>query len=345
MAASLTSSNILLLVLSFLLAGKIRVVKADAATWNYNRSDLGGPDKWSLTYSDCGGVFQSPIDINTSTVLYDPLLQRFNVTDYTSKLDGLDMRLVNKGGHTAEVIYSGNERVYLRGGNLPDDYRLEQFHFHWGSLDRQGSEHAIDSQFAPMELHLVHVQKRLEKSNTSSSHPHGLAVLGFLFQRSDNNNTKLDELLKYFPNITSANNETEIEPFKVSDLLPDDLENLDFYRYEGSLTTPPCSETVIWSVAVDKINISEYQLNIFRSLHNEEDELLVNDYRPVQNLNSRTVTTTRKPSTITDTSTSTKVSVDATTTPKNSGVRVPAGHLVMLVFTVLALRLMSWSRF
>ncbi|KAK6967451.1 carbonic anhydrase 2, partial [Biomphalaria glabrata] len=108
------------------------------------------PDKWSVEYPDCGGVMQSPISISTEDALYDPKLSYFNLTNY-NMTKGVNMTLVNKGGHTAEVLYSGSD-VLLSGGNLPDTYKLVQFHFHWGGKDSNGSEHLIDGKYFPMEV-------------------------------------------------------------------------------------------------------------------------------------------------------------------------------------------------
>ncbi|KAK6967450.1 carbonic anhydrase 2, partial [Biomphalaria glabrata] len=91
----------------------------------------------------------------------------------------------------------------------------------------------------------------------------------------------------------NKDNSTEIKTFPLLDLLPGNTDRLDFYRYDGSLTTPPCYESVIWSLATEYIQISEYQLNIFRNLYNEEHQHLVDDFRPVQELHKRTVTTTK----------------------------------------------------
>ncbi|KAI8735912.1 carbonic anhydrase 2, partial [Biomphalaria glabrata] len=263
--------------------------------WNYNRSSLGGPDKWSVEYPDCGGVMQSPISISTEDALYDPKLSYFNLTNY-NMTSGVNMTLVNKGGHTAEVLYSGSD-VLLSGGNLPDTYKLVQFHFHWGGKDSNGSEHLIDGKYFPMELHLVHYRSHLPNISVAQSHPFGLAVLGFLFQVSNKNNTKFDQLLQHFDRIETVepnkDNSTEIKTFPLLDLLPGNTDRLDFYRYDGSLTTPPCYESVIWSLATEYIQISEYQLNIFRNLYNEEHQHLVDDFRPVQELHKRTVTTTK----------------------------------------------------
>ena len=57
----------------------------------------------------------------------------------------------------------------------------------------------------------------------------------------------------------------------------------EYFRYMGSLTTPPCSENVIWTVFIDKIPIAEESLNELRQ------NLMKKVYRPVQPINDRTV--------------------------------------------------------
>ncbi|XP_055861628.1 carbonic anhydrase 1-like isoform X3 [Biomphalaria glabrata] len=203
----------------------------------------------------------------------------------------------DRGAFGAEVIYSGTP-IILRGGSLPDDYKLLQYHFHWGSQDSRGSEHILDGEQFPMELHVVHYQAHLPNVSVAQIQPNGLAVVGFFFRTSPQNNTRFGKLLSHFDLIktvaTNQDNETVIETFPLTDLLPDGLDKLHYYRYQGSLTTPPCYETVIWSIATETIPISDYQLNIFRSLYNDENKPLVNDYRPVQPLNNRVVVTNKK---------------------------------------------------
>ncbi|KAK0047513.1 carbonic anhydrase2, partial [Biomphalaria pfeifferi] len=290
----------------------ISTVEADATTWNYEKGTYGGPDNWFIKYPDCGGKMQSPINIPAGA-LYNPNLRYFNFSDYASTV-GVNLTLTNKGGHTVEVEYSGTP-IILRGGSLPDEYKLVQYHFHWGAQDSRGSEHLLDGKHFPMELHLVHHQAHLADVKVAMSHPFGLAVLGFFFQVSPYNNTKLDQLLEHFDLIRTVapqqDNETEIELFPLMDILPDNINKLDYYRYFGSLTTPPCYETVIWSIATEHIPISEYQLNIFRSLYNERHLPLVNDYRPIQALNDRTVITTKRPTTKAATSTTPKATTNS----------------------------------
>ncbi|KAI8735910.1 carbonic anhydrase1 [Biomphalaria glabrata] len=331
-----------------LLSSMLTAVNANAVDyWNYNNSGGYGPDKWSEYYPDCAGMMQSPIDINTTDVLYDPDLAYFDFSGY-NLTNGVILTLVNKGGHTAEVLYTGKE-VLLKGGNLPADYRLVQFHFHWGSTNTTGSEHAMDGMHAPMELHLVHIQSRFSNASEAQLKPFGLAVLGFLFEISPENNTKYDELLSQFYKIQTVvnntqDNETEIETFSLYELLPENLDKLDFYRYFGSLTTPPCYESVIWSVATEKIPISEYQLNIFRSLYDDQHKHLKDDFRPVQNIDKRTVITTKEPA-VTEPMSSTQVTVfqcPTTEKPGNSASFLVGQYLnVVLLLLLTILKVLS----
>ncbi|BFZ18572.1 hypothetical protein BsWGS_21609 [Bradybaena similaris] len=281
-----------LLAVSAFMFVNLPQVDADAVSWNYLPENIQGPKYWYVNYSDCGGVMQSPINIDTQEVLYDRNLDLFDFSDYKIT-EGVELTLENVGGHTAEVLYSGTD-IFLRGGSLPDDYQLEQFHFHWGQNSRRGSEHGLDGAHFPMEVHFVHRQKRLPNVTVAAPHPFGLAVVGFFFKVVDNDNVKYNQLLDYFGNITNASNADAgvvIPTFSVYDLLPES-KRFDYFRYQGSLTTPPCYESVIWSIGTDLIEISEAQVSKFRALYDEEHHQLVDDYRPVQELKERTVLTT-----------------------------------------------------
>ena len=67
----------------------------------------------------------------------------------------------------------------MSGGHLESEYELAQLHFHWGSVDSVGSEHTIDRVPFPLEMHLVHLAKTIDRYQQG-----GLAVAGFLFEVS-----------------------------------------------------------------------------------------------------------------------------------------------------------------
>ena len=133
-------------------------------------------------------------------------------------------------------------------------YNLLQFHFH------TPSEHYIGGLPYPMEVHFVHQAEDGQ-----------LGVIGVLM--------KLGEESKAISKIWGAIAEQGTISLSAKDLLP---ANLDYFKYEGSLTTPPCSEGVQWHVVKEPITISEAQLIAFQ-------ELFPVNARPVQPLNTRTV--------------------------------------------------------
>jgi len=117
--------------------------------------------------------------------------------------------------------------------------------------------------------------------------PNGLAVVGIMIAVDDEKaNTVLEELSEVLHHILHQGETIEINPFAVSDLLP---KNKEYFRYEGSLTTPNCAESVIWTVLMEPIYISHKAMSAFREVYNSEGEELELNNRPVQPLNGRVV--------------------------------------------------------
>ena len=138
-------------------------------------------------------------------------------------------------------------------------YKLAQFHFH------APSEHTLDGVAAPLELHLVH------KSDDGN-----LAVLGILIKEGVENAA----LAPVFANIPAEKTEEPVEvegSLDVMALLP---ENRITFRYNGSLTTPPCTEGVLWKVFVDGIEASKEQIAAYTAVYSDSA-------RQVQPLNER----------------------------------------------------------
>ncbi|XP_059152088.1 carbonic anhydrase 1-like [Physella acuta] len=219
------------------------------------------PGNWRLRYPHCGGVKQSPINILTNTVLYDPLLPHFDLSQY-NRTEDVCMQFLNKDGRTVQVRYKGHS-IFIKEGGLPTSYKLDQFHFHWGADDDRGSENSLDNITFPMEVHIVHRQHSLNSFRNAASYPSGLAVIGVFFKVVAEDNEKLNRhLLQYFSKVNQSGQATLIPTFALSEILPD-INNLDYYRFDGSLTTPPCYESVIWSVATEFIPISESQVSMW----------------------------------------------------------------------------------
>ena len=129
-----------------------------------------------------------------------------------------------------------------------------------------------------MELHFVHYNSKYKDIGEAIQNEDGLAVLGVLFELSPYDNPNLNPLLNAIPAIQKGHWEAwNTYPQNFRKLLPVDTKS--FYRYQGSLTTPPCSEVVTWTVFHDKLPISERQLKALRTLSNYERFYLYSTYR------------------------------------------------------------------
>jgi len=169
-------------------------------------------------------------------------------------------------GHTKEVDNGHTVEVELEEGNFfnvdGETYELKQFHFH------TPSENHIDGKSYPLEAHFVHATKEGK-----------LAVIAVVFEEGKEHPT-LKKLWKHFP--MSVNNEMDIS-FDADDLnsmMPDDK---SYYRFNGSLTTPPCTEGVKWFVFKTPLTVSKEEIEaIYKELGHTNN-------RPVQPTNNREI--------------------------------------------------------
>jgi carbonic anhydrase len=215
--------------------------------WSYEGET--GPDKWAAVGGDgnaCAtGTQQSPVDI-TGTLRAS--MPRLGIA-WTRRPD----TIVNNG-HTIQLNMP--EGATLRVGN--DVYKLVQFHFH------HPSEHLINGKSTPMEVHFVHAL------------PSGaLGVVGIMIKAGRHNAS--------FARIVATMPSQEGPPVK-ADAAIDPNAFLPvwrgYFRYAGSLTTPPCSETVAWMVLAEPIEVAAADIERFA-------KLFANNARPAQKLNRR----------------------------------------------------------
>lgn len=209
-----------------------------------------GPENWGTLSSDfevCqSGKSQSPVNLESAVDADLPDL-KINYKD-------TPLRIVNNG-HTIKVNYQPGNILTLDG----EPYELLQFHFHLPS------EHKVEGKALPMELHLVH---KSEKG--------ALAVIG-VFLKQGKPNPTLQKIWQAMPMKESREKTVSNVNINVFDLLPEDK---DYYRYFGSLTTPPCSETVNWIVLKEPVEISSPQVKKFA-------KVFPMNARPVQQVKRR----------------------------------------------------------
>ncbi|KAG8509211.1 Carbonic anhydrase 14 [Galemys pyrenaicus] len=196
---------------------------------------------------------------------------------------------LHNNGHTVQL--SLPPTLHLEG--LPHRYAATQLHLHWGGKGSPGgSEHQIDGEPAAAELHIVHYDSdSYDSLSGAAQQPQGLAVLGVLIEVGQTNNPAYEHILSHLHEIRHKGQKTSVPPFNVRALLPTQL--WQFFRYNGSLTTPPCYQSVLWTVFNRRAQVSREQLEKLQealsSTGEEPSEPLVQNYRAPQPLNQRTV--------------------------------------------------------
>jgi carbonic anhydrase len=220
--------------------------------WSYSGND--GPANWASldpSFRECGeGREQSPIDLT------DPVHGEIGKFEAGSEpAPGT----VSNTGHSIEV--SLRDAGSVRKGDT--EYDLDQFHFH------VPSEHTINGKRYPAEVHVVHATEDEE-----------FAVLGVVLDTGAKNEA-LAEALEDVP--LEAGEERELEgEIDATDVLPDGGSG-PVFRYAGSLTTPPCTEGVVWTIFEEPIELSREQLDQLARAYDD-------NARPLQPMNDRELT-------------------------------------------------------
>jgi carbonic anhydrase len=223
-----------------------------APHWSYVGE--GKPANWgklSPNFTVCEtGRNQSPIDLkNTVNAELPPIKFKYSMLSPTDILNN---------GHTVQVnLWSGGEITV--DGKL---FTLKQFHFH------SPSENTINGKRFPFEMHLVHLSEKNE-----------IAVVAIMFELGEDD-ALLAELWKNMPLKAGDKHKLDARALRGMEF---ESGLTDYYRFNGSLTTPPCSEGVRWIVMKTTRHISQTQLLRFQKVLPHANN------RPVQALNSRIV--------------------------------------------------------
>jgi carbonic anhydrase len=203
-----------------------------AAHWTYEGH--GGAEEWGKLdskFEACAvGSQQSPMDLR------DPVKAEVGALKIDWKPEAFS---VANNGHTIQANVAGKSGLSLDGR----DYELKQFHFH------TPSEHALDGKRTQMEVHFVH-------AHASG----GLLVVG-MFMTPGAKHEGFAAIMAAAPKTEGA--QTLAAPLDLFAFLPKESAR---YRYEGSLTTPPCSEVVDWNVLAEPIEVAAEDIDAFKAI-------------------------------------------------------------------------------
>lgn len=259
--------------------------------WGYDEDN--GPATW---HKNCPiaktGERQSPIDLITAGTKHDSDLKPL-VVSYPPFTGA---KFLNSG-HSVQFQPGPGNSAELSGGPLTGKYKFEQFHFHWGNNDSEGSEHRVNGKMYSAELHLVHWNSESPnfssfKDAVASTDPNALCVLGF-FLKVGAENASLKPITDLLPKVTKAGNSVSMtEKFDMQAILPGTL--ADYFTYDGSLTTPPLAECVKWIVFKEPLEVSAAQMEAFRAVIDENGKSMTGNYRPPCPIHKRQVKTSFK---------------------------------------------------
>ncbi len=215
----------------------------DPSSWNYDKEF--GPSHWSklsVDFQACEqGTLQSPIDIPKRAALISSAY-RFNYASESASITSIV-------GNSLKFTFNGQSKIT----NSDQEYLLKEIDVH------SPSEHSISGLLYPLEFQFIHKDKL------------GKPVHFALFAEKGRENPLFNDALKAIP---AGSKEVSIDLQKI---IPKDLK---VWSYSGSMTTPPCTEGVAWSVFYSTIELSESQIAVLRSI-------IRRNSRPVQPLNGR----------------------------------------------------------
>lgn len=261
-----TCCNMVIKILLVLLAFSKVTIRASRAGFSYNPYAYNGPANWGNDpdYATCSsGTSQSPVDLPRTADSYNfyggPGPSFYTATfDYEKNANNFEFKC-KQDRSCGSTVFRGIE------------YYLVNIHMH------SPSEHTISGAQFPLEMHMVH-----------QASPDQLAVIPtffepsapyFLFFRNDYQSSASSLLSTILQGIVNGQHEFIFNPAAF-------LGTRGYMVYSGSLTTPPCSETVTWMVAREFQEVSDSDINTYTALTNSRE---FGNNRPVQPLNGRSV--------------------------------------------------------
>ncbi|TRY79582.1 hypothetical protein TCAL_08940 [Tigriopus californicus] len=290
-------------------------LKPQTSSWLYKKFSSTENEALSSQWSgECtSGFQQSPIDIPRQGNVWQEM-DGLSFDNYASS--PVVMRLTNTG-HGLRLDLGQcdcDSRIpTISGAHLNGTFRFYQAHFHWGSSRNHGSEHLKSGTSFPMEVQLLHYNAKYESMKAALEYPDGLAGLAIFFQvkrrhlpitinqlntdieirvsqMSSDINYKLEDLVDQLPNVSHVGSSVILdEPLPLFYLLP--KYHREFFRYSGSLTSPPCTENVQWTILRDPVPITLKQMSGFDAIFRDSENRtkLSDNFRPIQDVNNRTI--------------------------------------------------------
>ncbi len=225
----------------------------EEAHFGYGAAD--GPAEWASldpAYAECGsGNRQSPIDLKNGTPAQLPRI------DFAHTPSAIEEE---NNGHSIQLDYEPGSSIEIGGVKS----ELQQFHFH------AHSENTLNGRTLPLEFHFVYEGAA------------GKSTVIAVFAKTGAENSAFNQVIDAFPQLKEDGDHVALNDVNPEKLMPPNAGSTPRWSYQGSLTTPPCTEGLSWQVLNHPVEMSQEQIDQFTSLYDHNT-------RPVQPLDGRQV--------------------------------------------------------
>ncbi|XP_034019080.1 receptor-type tyrosine-protein phosphatase zeta isoform X2 [Thalassophryne amazonica] len=246
-----------IVVAAELLVRGLRKLPEDVG-WSYSGSV--NQHNWGKKFPSCNSAKQSPVDIDDTFIQVSLQFQNLQLEGW-DKLTGKSSTIHNNG-KTVAISVDGN--FFVSGGGLSSRFRVGSITFHWGrcNTSSDGSEHSVNGMKYPLEMQIYCYNADDFQTLDDAVREGGrIAALAVLFETSLDDNENFSPVVEAVNTVSRFGKIEPMDAFSLWPLLPNNTDK--YYIYNGSLTVPPCSETVEWVVFKQPVTISETQLEVF----------------------------------------------------------------------------------